>query len=95
MGRSFLNHSGFKKETRGGLAPSAGCVWQLNAVRTSGLRLDARLSRSPALAYAENSSLTSLPLLAIFIGRPLVLVKFVVSEMPNAWHTLASTSSLL
>lgn len=35
------------------------------------------------LAYA-NSSLMTLPLLAIFIGRPFLLVNVVVSEIPNA-----------
>jgi len=39
-----------------------------------------------------NSSLITLPLLAIFIGRPLLLVNVVSSEMPSALHTVAMTS---
>src|SRR5690606_16907948 len=45
-------------------------------------------------AYA-NSSLITRPLLAIFIGRPLVLVNVVESEMPRALQMLAMTSSLV
>src|SRR5207248_10472168 len=39
-----------------------------------------------------NSSLITLPLLAIFIGRPLLLVNVVSSEMPRALQTVAMTS---
>jgi hypothetical protein len=35
----------------------------------------------------------SLPLLAIFIGRPLRLVKVVSRDIPNEWQTDAITSS--
>ena len=34
-----------------------------------------------------NSSLMSLPPLAIFIGRPFFAVKVVCNEMPSAWQT--------
>ncbi len=45
----------------------------------------------PLVAYANNSRIT-LPLLAIFIGRPLRLVKVVSKETPKALQTEAMTS---
>ena len=39
-----------------------------------------------------NSSLITLPELAIFIGRPFLAVKVVSSEIPRALSTLAITS---
>lgn len=42
-----------------------------------------------------NKSLITLPLLAIFIGRPLLLVKVVSREMSRARKTLAMRSSEL
>src|SRR5690606_23652424 len=42
-----------------------------------------------------NSSLITRPLLAIFIGRPLLLVNTVDSEMPSALQMLAITSWLV
>jgi len=41
--------------------------------------------------YANSGSIT-LPPLAIFIGRPLLLVKVVFNEMPSARHTVAIRS---
>ena len=49
------------------------------------------LIRSRIPSQANNSSIT-LPLLAIFIGRPFLLVKVVSSEMPSALQTVAITS---
>jgi hypothetical protein len=40
----------------------------------------------------EKSSLITFPELAIFIGRPLLLVKVVSSDIPSALQTLAITS---
>ena len=45
--------------------------------------------------FYANSSLMTLPLLAIFMGRPLLLVKVVEREMPRALQTLAMTSWLV
>src|ERR1043165_3509412 len=45
----------------------------------------------PGYRDYANSSLITLPLLAIFIGRPLLLVKGVSSEMPRALQTEAIT----
>ena len=42
--------------------------------------------------FRRNSSLITLPLLAIFIGRPFLLVNVVSSEMPSALQTVAITS---
>ena len=46
----------------------------------------------PAKKPYANSSLMILPLLAIFMGRPLLLVKVVSKEIPRALQMVAMTS---
>ena len=41
-----------------------------------------------------NSSLITLPLLAIFIGRPLLLVKVVSREMAGLWRFIIVTPDM-
>src|SRR5690606_5816970 len=62
--------------------------------RASGPRLSWSAQRTLQQPYA-NRSLITRPLLAIFIGRPVLLVNTVNSEMPSALQMLAITSWLV
>ena len=76
-----------KKNRRANVPGGHPCLGlsEAAAIRTSYDQLE------PGPNYA-NSSLITLPLLAIFIGRPFLLVNVVSSEMPRALQTVAIRS---
>ena len=57
-------------------------------------KVQTRKSDSPLAPQANSSSIT-FPPPAIFMGRPLLEVKVLASEMSIAWHTVDIRSSLL